>query len=209
MSYTTAIPITGDSLGGTRDRIRTNFQLISSVFAANHVTYNLTGAGKHNFLQMPEVTASGVGPPVTQVNEAGFYADVGTNPAEANLFFRAENSAGGGAGGFIYQLTRSYSSATGTFGKNPGWTFLPGGILMFYGTIAPTSSNAPVNFAGLGLPNFQNPPYNIQVTRQRTTSSPGSSFGYYVDNTTVATTGFTIINADGHTYGYYWTAIGV
>lgn len=67
MTYTRNIPISGDSLGGTRDRIRTNFQQIDTVMAVNHVAFNSSGEGKHKFVQTPDQTAdvaSGVNEPV-------------------------------------------------------------------------------------------------------------------------------------------------
>lgn len=67
MTYTRQIPVSGDSLGGTRDRIRTNFQQIDTVMAVNHVAFNSSGEGKHKFVQTPDQTAdvaSGVNEPV-------------------------------------------------------------------------------------------------------------------------------------------------
>lgn len=54
MSYTSNIPLSGESLGSTRDRINQNFQQIDTVLAVNHVPFNDAGEGKHKFLQMPE-----------------------------------------------------------------------------------------------------------------------------------------------------------
>ena len=69
MTYTTDIPQSGDTLGGTRDRIRTNFEEIATVMAENHVAFNNADEGKHKFLQMP-VQASA---PATGASEAAFY----------------------------------------------------------------------------------------------------------------------------------------
>jgi hypothetical protein len=119
-----------------------------------------------------------------------------------NIFFGSANGAG------AFQLT-TYNAGSNFGGTNTGWTFLPGGLMLLYGVIAPNSSTTnTVNFAALTLPNFPTAIFQAQVTRQRTTSDPGSSYEYYVDNTTLAQTGFNIINRDGHTYGYYWMAIG-
>ncbi len=70
MTYTRNIPISGDSLGGTRDRIRTNFQQIDTVMAVNHVAFNSSGEGKHKFVQTPDQTAD----VASGVNEPVFYA---------------------------------------------------------------------------------------------------------------------------------------
>lgn len=147
MTYTNSIPIAGESLGSTRDRIRGNFEEIATVEAINHIAFNAVGKGKHKYLQMPEVTASGAGVPVTLANEGGVYVDVGPNPAQANLFFRGESN------GFNYQLTRAIAASTALFGINTnnyngvgvtftgGWTFLPGGLLLQYGLVTSLPPN--------------------------------------------------------------------
>lgn len=203
MSYTADIPVTGDSLGGTRDRIRTNFQLIQSLITANHEDFGSGfGQGKHKFLQMPEQGSA----PATAVNEGGLYTKVGTNPAETNLFFRAEDSGGGG--GFEYQLTKVIAVSTALFGNNTvayvannngGWTFLPGGLVMQYGRRTTPGSSGTVSFP-IPFPSG-NAPFSIVMGNERnsaracgfdTISSTG--FTYYLD-----TSGSTAVN---------WIAIG-
>lgn len=143
MTYTTNIPISGDTLGGTRDRVRTNFQQIQDLIAKNHEDFgSILGQGKHKFLQLPEQASA----PTTAVNEGGFYTKVGTNPAETNIFFRAEDSGGGG--GFEYQLTKAISASTGRFATSPnGWTFLPGGLILQWGTKTNPGTSGSIVFA--------------------------------------------------------------
>lgn len=136
MTYSSSIPISGDTLGSTRDRIRGNFEEIAAVEDVNHVAFNTLGKGKHKFLQMPEQVSA----PVTLVNEAGFYSKMGTNPAQANLFFRGENN------GAEYQLTRADQTNNATFGTDTGWTFLPGGLIFQYGTMTTTGNTTVVTF---------------------------------------------------------------
>lgn len=88
MTYQPNVPVSGDSLGSTRDIIRTNFQEIASVVAINHVAFNETGEGKHKFLQMPENSA-----PTTAANEGGLYTAQDTDSApKTALFFRTESN---------------------------------------------------------------------------------------------------------------------
>jgi hypothetical protein len=124
MTFTPDMPITGDTLGSTRDRIRGNFQETAAVFAINHVAFNNTGKGKHPFLQMPEQSAA----PTTLVNEGGFYCKQATNPAETNMFFRGESN------GKEYQITSADQTNNANFGTFPGWSFLPGGLVIQYGS---------------------------------------------------------------------------
>lgn len=74
MTYTTNIPVQGDTLGGTRDRIRTNFQVIDTDFTVNHIAFNSIGAGKHKFVQTPDQVTD----VASAVNEPVLYAK-GTN----------------------------------------------------------------------------------------------------------------------------------
>jgi len=137
MSYNN-VPLSGESLGNTRIPINSNFSLIQTAISANHIAIGAAGAGKHTFLQMPEQTTL----LDTAVNELGLYAKQGSDPAEANLFFRAEDSGGGG--GKEYQLTTASDTNKATFGVNTnytlnaiaytgGWTFLPGGLILQWG----------------------------------------------------------------------------
>lgn len=196
MTYTADIPISGESLGSTRDRIRGNFQENAAVFAINHVAFNTLGKGKHKFLQMPNQASA----PATLANEAGFYSKVGTNPAESNLFFRGENN------GFEYQLTRANQANIATFSTATGWTYLPGGLIMQWGKQAGSSANTiPVTFPIM----FTNPAYSVQVIPERAASNPGDSTLTVIVTGSVSPSGFTIGNVGSHTMvNWYWIAIG-
>lgn len=136
MTYTPDLPISGTTLGGTRDRIRGNFQEIAAVVDVNHVSFNTLGKGKHKFLQMPNQVSA----PVTLANESGFYAKQSLSPAESNLYFRGENN------GTEYQLTKSDQINNATFATSTGWTFLPGGLRLQYGTATTTGNTTVVVF---------------------------------------------------------------
>lgn len=194
--YTENIPISGDTLGGTRDRIRANFQLISSINSVNHVAYGALGQGKHKFLQMPEQLSA----PTTGANEGGFYAKVGTNPAETNLFYRGESD------NFEYQLTRVNSVETATFATNTppyianhngGWTFLPGSMLLQYGRRNTIGASGTVTFPIA----FTNIPYSVQITGD---SGTGTFSAH-----TLSTTGFSFTQSPPSTTAFFWVAIGV
>ncbi len=197
MTYTPDLPISGESLGSTRDRIRGNFQETAAVLAINHIAFNTVGKGKHKFLQMPEQVSA----PATLVNEAGFYAKQATNPAEANLFFRGEDSGGGG--GKEYQLTSADQTNNATFGtftayaanQNGGWTFLPGGLVMQYGTVSTTSTvTFPKAFKAATVP----------IVTLTPIGNSGNGFG--MDNPPT-NTGFTANITNGFT-SLGWIAIG-
>lgn len=204
MTYTPDLPISGTTLGGTRDRIRGNFQEIAAVVDVNHVSFNTLGKGKHKFLQMPNQASA----PVTLQNEAGFYAKQGTNPAEANLYFRGEDSGGGG--GFEYQLTKADQTNSATFGtyanyppnipgQNGGWTFLPGNLLFQYGRGTTVNSNAvvvnfPVQFSNAAT-------ISVTVSRGSTDGNGGSI-------SALSATQFSFKPDGSSPNPFYWTAVG-
>jgi hypothetical protein len=135
MTYNPNVPLTGQSLNETRDPIKNNFTVIDNDFQQDHVAFNESGAGKHNQCIFPQVSSNG---PATSANENAIYSkDVGGEP---HLFWRPESQA---AGGDEYQLTLASTANTATFATNTtytgsnngGWTFLPGGLILMYGSL--------------------------------------------------------------------------
>jgi len=203
MTYTSDIPVSGESLGSTRDRIRVNFQEIASVVAVNHVAFNALGEGKHKFLQMPEQGSA----PTTAADEGGLYTKVGTNPAQTNLFFRGESN------GTEYQLTRVNSASASEFGTNTnyppavanqdgGWTFLPGGLLLQYGKMTETASGSNV-----GTPVVFPIAYSTflaSVTATRRQNNSGTEYGIISEGLT----GFNFTSSGNSNQPFYWIAIG-
>jgi hypothetical protein len=212
MTYTINIPLATDDPSVSQGQLFNNFNVINTANSVNHVAFNATGQGKHKFVEMPNrgTIAIPVLPSPLTGGEGTLYTSADASSV-SQLMYTPDTSGTTGPITNLYQMTRAIPGSWATFGTNPGWTFLPGGLLMMWGTTAQSSSGSArvINFAALGLPNFTNPPFSIQLTSQRTTSDPGSSFEFYVDNTTVATTGFSFYNRSNHTYGYYWVAIGV
>lgn len=203
MSYTIR-PNVGDTLANTRDPIRTNFTVLQDRFNENHVLLDGgSGGGKHKFLQMPEQSTS----PSTAVNEGALFTDVGTSPAETNLFFRAEDSGGGG--GFEYQMTKVNNSQTARFANTSfasgnttgsGWTFLPGGLILFYGT---TIDVAQGDQAVVFPFSFPTAAFVVTATLRRTT---GGEIAVAVNSLT--TSGFNMRHNSSGSHSCYWMAIG-
>jgi hypothetical protein len=198
LSYTGNIPLSGQSLGVTKNPINSNFTTLQTVFDVNHVDYNNLGAGKHFFLEMP------VGVDMTTIaNEGGLYTkDVGSAPAYACLFYRQES---GGADplrdqGAVIQMT----SIKPLIAAN-GYTFLPGGMLLQWGTVASTGTNPTITFPIA----FSSTPYSVQFNPARSGMSSVSST-FYLNTSVLSATQFQIVNSSAGTtnYSYYWSAIG-
>lgn len=202
MSYDPRPNASGDTLRDSRDPIRTNFIILQDRFDENHVDLDGgAGGGKHSFLQMPEQASA----PTTASNEAGFYAKVGTSPAETNLFFRGESS------GFEYQMTKAIAGSTTEFATNTayvanhtgGWTFLPGGLIMQYGARSSPGTSGVITFPLL----FPSGYFSISLTLSRNASSSNQTIS--VDNAVgVSAASFAYRSTSSNTDPIYWTAIG-
>jgi hypothetical protein len=201
MTFTPGQPENGQSLGASKVPIRDNFTAIVADLGVNHVAINLADQGKHKFLQLPEQGSA----PTTAVNEGGFYAKVGTSPAETSLFFRAENS------GFEYRMTRPVAASTALFATNTayaadhtgGWTFLPGGLLLQYGARTTPGSSGTITFPITFTTGY----YSITIGLSRNNSS--SVQNTYIDNSVaVSLTSFAYDNTSSSTDPIYWMAIG-
>ena len=130
------IPLAGQSLGTTRAPINQNFSVIDAAFQIDHVDYNIAGQGKHNKVTFP---VQGSAPAFT-VGDIGLFnlAVGGTN--ELNI----TNSSG---------VTTPF---TKSLAANPGWTYIPSGMIMAWGTGTVTGGgNVTINYSTVpGIPTF-------------------------------------------------------
>lgn len=196
MTYTSDIPQSGETLGGTRARINTNFQNIATVMAINHVAFNETDQGKHAYLQMPESGTdfnNNTTPPSTNADEGAFYAKAANSVT--TLFYRSESN------GQEYQLTSVDDANIATFGSSSqGWTFLPGGLVLQYGIVTAPGTSGQVTFDRT----FSAAPYSIVITSQ--SGSVGNESR--VSNSTPPTTSTFNYVAPGGVNFLNWIAIG-
>lgn len=197
--YQPGIPTGTVNLDVDYQNIQNNFQQLDTTYGVNHIPYSqATNNGYHTLINMvnqssiPPATVVGTGELYTFENNDGFDTD-------NSLFYQTQL-------GKQIRLTNNIVPVTNNLN---GYTFLPGGLIYQWGIITVTNATTvPVVFATSNK-NFPNACLNIQVSRFRSTASdPGTNYVYYVDASSVSTTGFNIINRDGHTFGYYWTAIG-
>lgn len=191
MPYKPTPPASGGTLSGTRDTIRNNFTQIETVNNVNHGAYDEADQGKHKFLQMPEQATANL--LATSATEIGLYNSAVNN----NLTLRSPSS------GSSYQLTVYNDANIATFGSNPGWTFLPGGLIMQYGTNAAASSTGSVAF-----PFSFTTIYQVQVTSSRT--GTGSNNNTILDTHGISNSGFSYkIDTNSGSAQINWIAIGV
>lgn len=203
MAYKNNIPTASDFQDESQQDLLDNFAQLDVSFGIDHYEYSDTSGatGKHKQCTYTELAAA----PTTLANEGSVYTKEGTNPAETNLFFRGENSGGGG--GFEYQLTHVVAAETANFGVNTsayqpntngGWTYLPGGLIMFYGTFTGTATTGTVTYP-FAFPSGS-AAFCIQVSVQAASSESHSI-------TSSADTGFNY-RRGGAATTLHWLAIG-
>jgi len=90
MTYQPRPFATGDDLANSRDQIRTNFNIINTDFAVNHVAFDETDEGKHHRIDMPEQEDF----PATPANEGWLIAREYNSKTE--LAWRPESTLAAG-----------------------------------------------------------------------------------------------------------------
>lgn len=128
MAYKNTIPKPTDKLRDSQNDILNNFASIKAAFDINHVTFDLADQGKHNYISMPEQAVA----PATAAAEGAIYSKQSTLSTVTELFFRRESS------GDEIEFTSSLQAAN-------GWTRLPSGILIKWGSDNATG-NATITF---------------------------------------------------------------
>ena len=122
-----------------------------------------------------------------------------------NWYFRCDDGATN-----AYQLTNIVSGNEATFGTNTnysgtldgGWSFLPGGLIIQYGSGTSSSSSTTVTFP-IAFPSG-NPPFSITVTPERNAASASA-----VDASTIPTSSQFIFKSNtSSSRKFYWVAIG-
>ena len=193
MPYDTNIPRATDNLNVSQGDIQGNFLTANTIMAINHYPFDNTSAdkGKHKFVDMPILAAL----PSIASGDGGLYTK--TVSSQSQLFYAADGNI------TEYQMTRVIPASVGTFATNPGWTFLPGGLIMQYGS----KSNPGTSGSVLFTPNIDFPTACFYVFLQLQHSSSGNESATV--QPTPTTTGFSYrTTSSGASTILYWWAIG-
>jgi len=178
MAYDNNIPQPGDIISTSQAQILANFSTLDTSFAINHIAFSeSTNAGKHKFCTLIDQTAA----PTTAANEIALYSKAVSGVS--TLYFSPE-SAG----------TEIIMSGTPPTVAASGSTFLPGGVILKWGT---GTAGTAVTF-GTAFPNNC---YSVVVTTQAAETAIS-----WIYVTARATTGFN--TKDLNTWGFQYIAIG-
>jgi hypothetical protein len=180
MAYNSNIPQATDQLNVSQGDILANFQEIATYVAVNHVAFGAADAGKHKWVTFPLQGSA----PAFAAGEEGLYNKALTGVSE--LYVHKQYNGGTAE----VPMTASILSASAPVSGGAGWTYLPSGIYMAWGSVT-LNGNTTVTLA--------NPPAN-QILNISLTPITGSSS--YVDaqvviNAIVSNSQFTAVGTIG------------
>ena len=202
----TDTPIASHTLAADQPVIEGNFLYLANTLGTSNAKNGdhqiaLTGVdttqfeGRHR--QVCLNNRHGAAPTVAGIGDGTNVLLYGDN---GNLFFGSATGAG------AFQLTTYNAGAN--FGANPnGWTFLPGGLIMQYGTIAVNPSGTPTT---IPFPiTFPTSVLSITMSFINNGGDSPSANSVYVKAGTVLTNQFNVTNSSSGTLiSIYWMAIG-
>jgi hypothetical protein len=136
MAFNSNVPQPSDVLRNSQNDLLNNFQSLKAAFDTNHVTFDDPDAGKHKFITCPEQSAA----PSVAADNIALYSKNSALSGIAELFVKNES-------GSEYEFTSS-SAAT------PGWTRLPSGILLKWGTSSANGATTITFPTGAAIPAF-------------------------------------------------------
>lgn len=205
-NYTNDIPDAPNDPSVDQPDMKINTNSINSLLAVDHYSFNLANGGWHK-----QSTYIDQSIPTVSAGQCAVWGK--TANGTVNLFFTDVNS------GDEYQLTRADTSLFAEFATNTnyqvgppsltgGWTYLPGGMLLQYGSFT-VSSGETITFPKP----YTNAPYSVIATIG---SNVAQGKIAYVNSVTATDFVVTLIfNSSGATWlpdttiPVRWMAIGV
>jgi hypothetical protein len=162
MPYTANVPQGSQRISDTQTPILNNFQSIQNLITVNHVDFDLTDQGKHNFVSMP-VQA---GNPGTTTYEMALYTKTSALSSVPEMFIQRDTN------GAAIEFTSSVQAS-------PGWTRVPSGILFKWGVVTGTGNTTTLFPVAGNIPVFANI-FSVMVSVGPQIAAPGSAPNTYV-----------------------------
>ena len=190
MTFNPSIPQANDIISSSQPQILTNFTQLNTLFGIDHIEYdNATAAnrGKHNKITFIQQAAD----PAPPAGEIALYTkNVGGTP---RLFIQEQ-----APGSAIYQFSGAVPTAA-----NPGSTWLPGGLIIKFGTqLLNQAGNTTINFVSA----FPTNVFSITTCLRSATGGLNDTDHYILGSPGLAS--FVIRNPTNHAYTLNYIAIG-
>jgi hypothetical protein len=135
-TYNTQIPVKDTTIADAQKLFQNNFETLFNAFRTDHVALDdAINAGNHNVIQLVELSKS----ETTQSQELAIYSKKVTDQTD-QLFMRYQGN------GKEFQITQyQIYSIPATATQTSYFTFLPGGIIVYFGRVNPTKNDFPIN----------------------------------------------------------------
>lgn len=138
------IPQPTDQLNNSQPALLQNFQAIEQLVSVNHFDFNTANVGKHTQVTLPENLA----PTPTVIDTANIYSQLSPLTMHTELYWQRENNPPDPTAAQIIQWTGGLSA-------NNGWTYLPSGMLVKWGSATTNAVPYTVIFPMAGnIPGF-------------------------------------------------------
>jgi hypothetical protein len=201
-TYVEGYPPDGSSLGSTKAQIRANLDGTFETLGVDHINNNGqpgTGTpGYHNVIHFQDQGAMYTTPP-TVSGVTQMYTNTDTNSVQ-QLFLES-------TGGNPYQQTMMLDAQFATLGTNPGWTYLPGGLVIQYGG-ASVSTGAHTTTITTPFA-FNHTIFKVFVTATYTGTAPTASELFVAVNIVDSQHFKVFTNTPSSQFnGFYWVALG-
>ncbi len=178
MAFNANIPQATDLLSTSQGQILGNFTQLNTAWLKNHVDFNAGDAGKHKWVTFPQ---QGATPPAGSAfagSEVGLYNAISAGPRGTGineLYANKQSFAG------VKQIpaTASILSTSSPNGFSFGWTYLPSGIIMYWGNDSGTGGSKTVTFPTANIP-LMSQVVSAQVTTYLGTNQQVDSFARLV-----------------------------
>lgn len=198
-SYNNDIPDAPNNPSNDQPKMKVNTNSIDSIIDVDHYSFETNSDGWHKQVTLPQLGAA----PTTVVGQLALYSKA-VNPLGSTGLFMIRQ----GVAGTEVQLTSA--KITAPVALTNGYTFLPGDILIQWGStaISAAGSFTTVLFATSNV-NFPNNCFNVVLTMINNQGASPSANSVFVKSGSVSTTGFQITNTSSSaTQSAYWVAIG-
>ncbi len=212
MTYQSGIPTGNVKFSVDYQNIQGNFSVLDTSYGINHFAFSDSSSkkGKHKFVDMPTLNTpvTDTTPPSSLVSGDG--AIYTSRPGISTELFYANDGTGA-----AFKLTNvSAAVAAGNFSKfgtNPGWTFLPGGLILQWGSVTSTANTfQTLTFSLAGNIEFPNNCFSVFTQPFGSGSVPGGGATIEIRKSTLSKTLFNwvYVTGSGQYEGFFWVAIG-
>ena len=204
LPYETGFPTTNDSLGSTRAKFFGNTASVKTFLDQNHYDFGNVLYGNHKWVWYGRQTSTF--PDTTTPSNLAIATYGASDGSRTQLWFQPSNDATGAdaiqlTAGNVKQAEFSVNTVNYVANLTGGWTFLPGKMLLQYGSFDPNTITAitfPIAFSAV--------PYSLQLTGEAGNST---SFRANISQGTLTASGFTFEGSISNNFTpVYWTAIG-